>query len=388
MSFQNGCKANLLFVFYTENPCNIGVIVFMVAKKILIAPLDWGLGHATRCIPIVRELLLAGHEVIIAADGNGEHILREEFPELQFIKLEGYRLSYSKSVPAWLKIILQLPKIMGVMRREHAALKKIIDEHQIGVVISDNRFGLWNKKVKTIYVTHQLMIKCPRGFKLFEPALHALHKMIIRKYDHCWVPDYPGTENLSGDLSHKYSLPPNAEFIGPLSRFEHGKKHDIEYDLCIILSGPEPSRTSFEKKVWALLENYKGKCIVILGRPGHHHSSANGHIKIFSHLNSDVLEKAILSSRFVICRSGYSGIMDLVALKKDALLVPTPGQTEQEYLAENLSAKRIFQFVTQKEFTLENLKVKDFSIDMNFERQPRLRQAISKSMGFLQKSPA
>jgi len=360
----------------------------MTGKKILVAPLDWGLGHATRCIPIVRELLLAGHEVIIAADGNGEHILREEFPELQFINLEGYRLSYSKSVPAWLKIILQLPKIMTVMRREHAALKKIIDEHQIDVVISDNRFGLWNKKVRTVYVTHQLMIKCPRGLKFFEPVLHALHKMIIRKYDQCWVPDYSGSENLSGDLAHKYPLPKNAEFVGPLSRFTHGKKHDIEYDLCIILSGPEPARTSLEKKVWSLLENYKGKCIVILGRPGHNHPSANSHVKIFSHLNSGVLEKAILSSAFVICRSGYSGIMDLIALKKNALLIPTPGQTEQEYLAEYLSAKKIFQCMQQKDFTLEDLKTEGFSIDGTFTVQSRLKDAINKAMDFSQKTPA
>jgi len=350
----------------------------MTGKKILIAPLDWGLGHATRCIPVVQELLRKGHEVMIAADGNGEHILREAFPELQFIYLKGYHLSYSKYIPAWLKILLQLPKIFSAMRREHSELKKIIEEHDIDIVISDNRFGLWNKKVKTVYITHQVMIKCPVGLKFFEPLLHALHTRTIRKFNHCWVPDYADENNLSGDLSHKYKLPTNAEFIGPLSRFDSDKNQVIENDLCIILSGPEPARSAFEKKIFDLLKSYTGKCIVILGRPGHKHPQVKSGTKIFSHLKSDELEKAILSSRFVICRSGYSGIMDLVALKKNALLIPTPGQTEQEYLGKYLSSKKIFQYREQKNFTLLDHASESFSVERKFGDRGRLKEAINK----------
>src|SRR4029079_19402999 len=116
-------------------------------------------------------------------------ILREHFPELQFIDLKGYGLTYSRKIPAWLKILLQLPKINSAIRREHAALKKLIDEYEIDAVISDNRLGLWNKKIKTVYITHQLMIKCPRGLKIFEPLLHAWHKKILMRYDYCWIPD-------------------------------------------------------------------------------------------------------------------------------------------------------------------------------------------------------
>jgi len=360
----------------------------MQAKKILVAPLDWGLGHATRCIPIVRELVVAGHEVLIAADGKGEHILREAFPELPFINLKGYGLSYSKNLPAWLKILFQLPKIFSAMNREHAALEKIIDDHQIEIVISDNRFGLWNKKVRTVYITHQLMIKCPRGLKFFEPLLHACHKNIIRKFDHCWIPDHAGNENLSGDLSHKYSLPPNAEFVGPLSRFKNGEEHEFENDLCIILSGPEPSRSDFEKRVFDLLKNYSGKCIVILGQPGNTHPPSNGHVKFYSHLNSSAFEKAILTSRFVICRSGYSSIMDLIALKKNALVIPTPGQTEQEYLAEYLSAKKVFQYQTERDFNLIDNLNKEFSVDGFFSEQTLLKEAISRIIGYPQNTRA
>lgn len=360
----------------------------MTRKKILVAPLDWGLGHATRCIPIIRELQLAGHEVLIAAEGDGEHILRENFPELQFIYLKGYGLSYSRNLPAWLKTIQQLPKIMSAMKSEHAALEKIIDEHQIDIVISDNRFGLWNKKIRSVYITHQLMIKCPKGLKIFEPLLHTWHKNIIRKFDHCWIPDNPGSENLSGDLSHKYPLPPNAEFIGPISRFSNRKESTIENDLCIILSGPEPSRTEFEKKIFKLLENYTGKCIVILGRPGQNHPTSNGYLKVYSHLKSDDIENAMLSSRFVICRSGYSSIMDLIALKKNALLIPTPGQTEQEYLAEYLSAKKNFQCQSQSDFRLADLNENGRSREWKTSGKNYLREAIEKLTDFSQNIPA
>ena len=191
----------------------------MAGKKILVAPLDWGLGHATRCIPVIRELLKAGHDVVIAADGRMEHLLREEFFELKFIYLKGYRLSYSSVFPAWLKIFFLLPKIIFRMMAEHQQLKKIIREHQIDVVVSDGRFGLWNKNIRSVYITHQVMIMCPKGLKILEPLLHYLHCLVIKKYSHCWIPDFAGSKNLSGDLSHRYPLPTNARFVNPLSRF-------------------------------------------------------------------------------------------------------------------------------------------------------------------------
>ena len=325
----------------------------MKRKKILLAPLDWGLGHATRCIPVIRELLKADHEVIIAADGRMEHLLREEFPDLRFIYLKGYGLSYSSVFPAWMKIIFQLPKIIFRMLAEHSQLRKIIREHKIDVVISDGRFGLWNKNICSVYMTHQVMIKCPRGLGVFEPLLYYFHNRIINKYNFCWIPDYKGVANISGDLSHKYPIPLNARFINPLSRYAPSSEEiNFEYDLCIVISGPEPSRSVFEKIVLSQLDTYTGKAILIEGRPGRKHDEQNGNHRIVSHLPSEALKKAIVSSRLVVCRSGYSSIMDLVALKKDAFFIPTPGQTEQEYLAEYLTSHKIFKSVSQSEFSL------------------------------------
>lgn len=336
----------------------------MKRKKILLAPLDWGLGHATRCIPIIRELLKAGHEVVIAADGRMEHLLRDEFPDLRFIYLKGYGLSYSSVFTAWMKIIFQLPKIIFRLLVEHSHLKNIIREHKIDVVISDGRFGLWNKNVCSVYMTHQVMIKCPRGLKVFEPLLYYFHSRIINKYNFCWIPDYSGGANISGDLSHKYPLPSNARFINPLSRYTPSSEEiNFEYDLCIVISGPEPSRSVFEKIVLSQLDTYTGKAILIEGRPGRKHDEQKGNHRIVSHLPSETLKKAIVSSRLVVCRSGYSSIMDLVALKKDALLIPTPGQTEQEYLAEYLASHKIFKSVSQSEFSLADAETTgDFSV--------------------------
>lgn len=332
----------------------------MKRKKILVAPLDWGLGHATRSIPVVRELLEAGHEVMIAADGRMEHLLREEFPDMQFIFLKGYGLSYSSALPAWLKIILQLPKIIFRMQAEYSQLRKIIREHKIDVVISDGRFGLWNKNVCSVYMTHQVMIKCPRGLGVFEPLLYYFHSLVIKKYNYCWIPDYRGDVNISGDLSHKYPLPKNALFIDPLSRYTPSSEEiNFEYDLCIVISGPEPSRSIFEKIVLSELATYTGKAILIEGRPGRKHDERKGDHRIVSHLPSDALKKAIVSSRLVVCRSGYSSIMDLIALKKDALLIPTPGQTEQEYLAEYLTSHKIFKSVSQSEFSLAAVEMNE-----------------------------
>jgi uncharacterized protein (TIGR00661 family) len=353
----------------------------MAPKKILVAPLDWGLGHATRCIPVIHELLRAGHEVVIAADGRVEHLLREEFPGLPFVFMKGYGLSYSAFFPAWMTVIFQLPKILFRMAMEHVQLKKIIRENKIDVVISDSRFGLWSSKACSVYITHQVMIKCPGGLRIFEPLLYYFHQLLIGKYDHCWIPDHGGKTNISGDLSHKYPIPPNAHFINPLSRFTLSAEKEIfEYDICIVISGPEPSRSAFEKIVLNELSTYKGKAILIAGQPGRKYDEQKGAHRIVSHLPTNALKSAILSSRIVVCRSGYSSIMDLVTLKKDALLIPTPGQTEQEYLAAYLASHKIFKSASQSEFSISDTE-KDAGYSVNnlgdYNDGKRLTDAIA-----------
>jgi hypothetical protein len=185
-------------------------------KKVLVAPLDWGLGHATRCIPIINELLAKDVELIIAADGEIAKLLQIEFPDIRQIPLKGYDVKYFIGIPAWLSVSIQIPKIVIRIWQEHHWLKRIVTEEEITNVISDNRFGLWNKKIHSVYITHQVMIKCPKGLKIFETLVYLIHRLFISRYSECWIPDLASKEkNLSGDLSHKYPLPKNSKIYRP-----------------------------------------------------------------------------------------------------------------------------------------------------------------------------
>lgn len=330
-------------------------------KRILVAPLDWGLGHATRCIPIIRYLLEKGCEVVIGADGRPMQLLQKEFPELQFVRMLGYNISYPKNGSMALKMASQIPKILRGIKQEHLLLKKIIKEGRIDAVISDNRFGLWSDAVPSVFITHQLMVKSSFGEKL----IHRLSKKYISKYSECWVPDQEGVNNLSGDLAHKFPLPENAKLIGALSRFTSpfdplSPKRGEKNNLLIILSGPEPQRTVFEEKILeqltsslTLLFKEKGVLIVQGITEENVRRRISENVEIVSHLTSDELEKEIISSEVVLSRPGYSTVMDLAVLGKKSIFIPTPGQTEQEYLAGYYSKKKIAYSVSQKEFDLE-----------------------------------
>lgn len=308
-------------------------------KRILICPLDWGLGHATRCIPIIRLLLEQNAEVIIAADKRPLELLKQEFPSLAFVTLKGYEINYPKSGSMAISMLLSIPKILSGIKREHIELDKIIGEQAIDVVISDNRYGCWSKKTKNIFITHQLMIKSPFGEKL-------LHKKVlnyIKNYDECWVPDSSEEKNsLSGDLAHKFPAPTNIHFIGSLSRFTSSEKSEFEYDVMAIISGPEPQRTIFERIISEQLFKSGLKSLIVFGLPESRKKlEQKQNVTMIAHLNSTEMQNAILKSKIIIARSGYSTIMDLAILNKKAIFIPTPGQTEQEYLAEMLMNKQI-----------------------------------------------
>ncbi|MGC3977284.1 MAG: hypothetical protein QM751_03030 [Paludibacteraceae bacterium] len=193
------------------------------SQKILICPLDWGLGHASRCVPIIYEELQKGNEVVVASDGFPLAFLRQQFPELRFIEFSSYPVKYSKGNSQFWAMLRFLPQLYREIKHEHSWLEKFLQKEHFDVVISDNRFGLWNKNVHSVYITHQIMVKMPRLIRFLEPFGYRLHKRVVDKYDECWIPDIEENGGLSGDLSHKYPLPKNAKFIGLLSRFSEFK---------------------------------------------------------------------------------------------------------------------------------------------------------------------
>jgi uncharacterized protein (TIGR00661 family) len=324
-------------------------------KRVLIAPLDWGLGHATRCIPIVYELLNLNVEVVLAAGEKTRNLLEKEFPKLEIVYLKGYDVKYSNK--KWLLpaiLFLQIPKIISRIYHEHRWIEKAIKAYRIDAVISDNRLGLYQNTIPCIYITHQLKIKT--GNRFTEWLAKKIHHFFINKYSSCWVPDNEFNPSLAGELSHPKKMPriPTV-YLGPLSRF---KKYDEKkkYDCIALVSGPEPQRSVFEKMLISELKIFAGKHLLVRGLPGNEEeqfTEENG-VEIKNHLTATALNSAILQSDIVICRSGYTSVMDLVQLQKKAVLVATPGQTEQEYLAAYLLQQSVFPAISQKAFSLKN----------------------------------
>ncbi|HJS54182.1 MAG TPA: glycosyltransferase [Chitinophagaceae bacterium] len=321
-------------------------------KKLLLAPLDWGLGHATRCVPVIRELLNNQCEIWLAGEGAQEKLLREEFPSLPFLPLKGYRIKYAKSGLTG-KLLLQIPSILGSIKEENKWLKDQVKKNQFEAVISDNRYGLYHEKIFSVFLTHQLSIKSVWG-GWTEKILQQWNYKFINRFDECWIPDHQGDDNLTGSLSHAVKLPSiPVKYIGPLSRFKKNNIERIKDHLLIILSGPEPLRTIWENKVIDEVTNYNGTITIVRGLPGEKDiiPSTNA-IQCYNHLSSAQLNDEAMKAEFIISRSGYSTVMDIASLQKESILIPTPGQTEQEYLARHLMKKKFAFCVSQDDFSL------------------------------------
>ncbi|MCF8217881.1 MAG: hypothetical protein K9I29_02915 [Bacteroidales bacterium] len=334
--------------------------------NILIAPLNWGLGHAMRCIPMIKELTGSGFNVILAADGRPYDLLHSEFPDLEMIRLPGQAITYSKN-SSFLKMLKIVPAFYRMIKKEHKMLKSLIQKHNIHAVISDNRYGLYSHKIPSIFIGHQMMIKMPVFLKWTEWFIHKLNLRFINRFTECWIPDYKDNKGLSGDLAHKYSLPENFYFIGPLSRFNkdnevfNTEKADANSELLVILSGPEPQRTILEEKLLTQLQCVNCKATIVRGVTEQNRNYyLDSQTRIIDHADTSHLQSLIRGAKIIVCRSGYSSIMDLAATGKKAIFIPTPGQTEQEYLAEYFYQKRIFYYEFQKSFNiskaLQNVK--------------------------------
>ena len=319
-------------------------------KKILVAPLNWGLGHATRCIPIIKGLIENGFEPIIASDGVALELLKKEFPALVYFELPSYNIQYAENGKnfKW-KMIAQIPKIISAVRNEEKKIDSILEKHQIDGIISDNRLGVFSKKVPCVFITHQLNVLT--GSSSYFTT--KLHKKYILKFQQCWVPDLEGHNNLTGKLGHQSDQIKNVKYIGPLSRL-HKKPLPIVYDLMVLLSGPEPQRSILEKKIISELENYDKKVVFIKGIVEKNQIKVEkNNITFYNYMNSEELENTFNISNLILCRSGYTTIMDLAKLHKKAFFIPTPGQYEQEYLAEKFEKEGIIPTCKQEDFKIE-----------------------------------
>lgn len=322
-------------------------------KRILVAPLNWGLGHATRCIPVIKALENHGYQPILASDGAALALLKKEFPQHQAIELPPYHIQYAKNGTFFkMKLMLQIPNMINAVRRENRLVKDLVQQHGIDGIISDNRLGVFSGKVPSVFMTHQLNVLTGNTTWITT----GIHKMFIRKYMQCWVPDVKAAHNLTGKLGHIDDTTLNIKYIGPLSRL-HKKPAEKKYDLMVILSGPEPQRTMLEERLDAELEKYPGKVLFIKGVIEEKEAVIiKNNITYYNFMDTNALEQAFNESDIILCRSGYTTIMDLAQLGKKAFFIPTPGQYEQEYLAKRLKKSGLVPFATQKDFRIEDLQ--------------------------------
>lgn len=321
---------------------------------ILICPLDWGLGHATRCIPIIKNLKKAGHNVIIGSYGQSAELLKRQFPDLKHVHIPFKEVKYSNSLGMFTTIAFQFPKIASGFLKENLLIKKIVKQLNPDVLISDSRFGVYHKQIHSILIIHQLILKCPTWIKWLEPLTATSIKKRLKNFDQIWIPDISGEKCLAGDLSQQKLSHPNVRFIGPLSRFSKLEPINKEKKILALISGPEPYRTNLEIKLRKQLENLKTPYTLLLGQPQNtNNPETTPYGTIYPHMASEKIGRLLNDASIVISRAGYSTIMDLYAVGKSALLIPTPGQTEQEYLASHLNKGGHFLMVPEEKLDLK-----------------------------------
>lgn len=351
---------------------------------VFVAPLDWGLGHATRCIPIIDELLKIGCDVIIAAEGKQAHLLKLEFPKATHVFIKGYHLRFGKNrqKTIW-KLFFQIPKILTAIKQENHWLRDFTKHNKVDIIISDNRYGLYHPSLRSVFITHQLLIKTPFN-KLIDKWLQRINYRFINRFHECWVPDTEKGDGLAGELSHPAALPRiPISYLGALSRLKSGDTANHFIKLMVILSGPEPQRTLLEEKLYKHAKKLNHSTIIVRGLPAEPEkvNKQDGSIQFYNHLPASELQSLIHKAQIIICRPGYSTVMDLLPIGKKCIFIPTPGQSEQEYLAKYLTAKGWCCTGDQSDFDLgqlltvaEKLDIPDLS---HFKNESHLRKAIT-----------
>jgi uncharacterized protein (TIGR00661 family) len=324
----------------------------MSKGNILVAPLNWGLGHATRCIPIINILKKEDYSPIIASDGKALDLLRKEFPNLEYYELPSLKIKYSKR-GIWIKLglLFQGYKLYKSIRQEQNFIKSLVRQKDINGIISDNRLGMFHPDIPSAVITHQLKVFSGGTTWLTSK----LHRYFISKYDECWVPDNKKKPHLSGRLGHVNKTSLNLKYIGLLSRFQL-KSVKLKYDVLILISGPESQRQIFENIMLDEFKTYKGKAVLVRGKVEDEQKEYyKKDIKVINYLKSKELETLIQESEVIIARSGYTTLMDMAKLNKKAFFIPTPKQSEQQYLAMSMKKHDIAPYAQQKKFNLNML---------------------------------
>jgi len=334
----------------------------MKNKTVIYAIIDWGLGHVTRSTPIIRRLISDGNRVILISHGKALSMLKEEFPDCIIRDVKDTQIAYPKF--GWMFVFMmvaQVPKMLLGWRHERQQIQALEKEFKPDLIMTEMRLGIWSKHTPSILITHQLRFHLPTGLAWAGIFGEWFNRIVFTHFNYIFVPDAKGKPNLSGDLSHNSRISRHRKvcYIGCLSSIvPDADPPEKDIDLMISISGPEPQRTQFEEKILGQLDSISGTGVITLGTPaiGNNIVKKTDNVTVYSHLNRKEMNSMMQRANHVVCRSGYSTVMELLALQKSALFVPTPGQTEQEYLADLYEKEGLFGCCTQDKLDLKNIQ--------------------------------
>lgn len=296
-------------------------------------------------------MLSIGQRISFAGNEWQRRYIEKTFQGIQTLHLDGYNINYGKQGRVIPSLITQVPGVLRTIRDEHQWLAALTAHHHFDGIISDNRYGLYHPAIPSVIITHQLQVQTGAGNGA-DMLLRKLHYSLLNRFSACWIPDMPEGPNLGGELSHPSRLPGNTSYLGWLSQM-HPQPLNAENYLLVLLSGVEPQRTILSRLLWRQVQDYEGKVVFIEGSNEiEMPADIPPHITCYNRLTKEQLEPLVAGAGVVICRSGYSSVMDMVAMGKKAILIPTPRQTEQEYLARHLEESGIFYTAPQKGFNL------------------------------------
>ena len=324
--------------------------------KIIYAVCSWGLGHATRSLPVIRALVSEHNEVTVISNGRSLEVLRKELGDtVNYADIPDYPMLVSENTRQFIaKSMVYWPVFIKRIEDGLAELQKILRQSHYNCIFSDARYDMYSKKIPSIFMSHQMRIMNPLRIRMFERTMERFNMFFFRRFGTVLVPDYKD-DSLSGDLSHhlRRIQEDRLHYVGVLSDFRKRRvKKDIDY--LISISGPEPQRSFLEDKLMTQAQDLDGTIVVTLGKAEARSVTKQKHLTKYSFVNKDLREELLNRAHLVISRSGYSTIMDLAVIGTKALLIPTPGQIEQEYLSKYHNSLGTFYSVTQDAVSLKS----------------------------------
>jgi uncharacterized protein (TIGR00661 family) len=323
--------------------------------KIIYAACSWGLGHATRSLPVIRRLIKEGNDLTIISSGRSLDVLKKEVSDdASYVDIVDYPMLLSENARQFMaKAVVYWPLFLKRIESGLLQLNKVLKKKNYDLIVSDGRYDMYNKDIPSFFISHQMRIMNPLRIKMFETGSELFNMFFFKRFAGILVPDYRD-DDFSGDLSHNLNkIDENKlHYVGVMSDFRK-KKVQKNIDFFVSISGPEPQRSILENIIVSQLDNISGRIVMTLGKAEHDSKQKNKDITTYSFLNKEKREELLNRSKLVISRSGYSTIMDLAVFGTKALLIPTPGQIEQEYLGLYHNSLQTFHCVKQQNLNLK-----------------------------------